>query len=294
MRLVREKRVPPETPPPAVQPLVDICAQVLRSHLGLPLPTPLPPSLPPSPASSSSSSSSSSSDESDLSSSTTTLDRSQTNASETLAALPPHLSALLADSYDCLSCGRFTAAGSRAHLPDLFERVHHLDPGVSLPSQITPTAPPPVVTHTPTEPRVRTQDETPELAARLSAIAFPPLVPASPIQLSGPGIQSIQPTSTAPVPQPIPRTRTPPPPPHLLTLDERVLLALLGRGLDLSSFVVGPTRLCLACAAAHLGVVDGRCGCEGCDEERRVRSSGAGGVLRWLRRKSGRSGISGV
>lgn len=88
-----------------------------------------------------------------------------------------------------------------------------------------------------------------------------------------------------------------------MTLEEKVLLALLGRGVELMTFVIGDERgwrFCRACAGVHLGLRAGegegegkeesRCGCMVCKEERRVRE-GSEGVMRWLRRKGGRRGL---
>lgn len=61
--------------------------------------------------------------------------------------LPPTLHSALVDSYTCASCRTFTSPLSTTlislWLPPLYERVHHLDPGISLPTQIIrPTGPP--------------------------------------------------------------------------------------------------------------------------------------------------------
>jgi hypothetical protein len=103
--------------------------------------------------------------------------------------------------------------------------------------------------------------------------------------------------------------------PHHLTTEERVLLALYGRGTELTTLVVGDEvhhRFCTRCAVGHLRLLSeegeglegeqerlGReCKCRGCEEERRVkgecllslevdgaRSEVGEGVMRWLRRR---------
>ncbi|KAK4056529.1 hypothetical protein OIO90_002376 [Microbotryomycetes sp. JL221] len=54
--------------------------------------------------------------------------------------LPIHLAEAVNDSYVCASCSRAidTETSPLLHLPALFERVHHLDPGVVIPRQQTP------------------------------------------------------------------------------------------------------------------------------------------------------------
>lgn len=114
--------------------------------------------------------------------------------------------------------------------------------------------------------------------------------------------------------------------PHHLTTEERVLLALYGRGTDLTTLVVGDEvhhRFCTRCAIGHLGLLGeegegledererlGRaCECRGCEEERRVKDEpllamrdqqgtsdpGQERVMRWLRRRVRRSsGMKGL
>ncbi|ORY91734.1 hypothetical protein BCR35DRAFT_299039 [Leucosporidium creatinivorum] len=82
-----------------------------------------------------------------------------------LADLPPHLSRAITHSYTCASCHAFISPLSTLslpspsspppkpislHLPPLYERLHHLSPGVSLPTQIR--APPPHYPSSPTAP----------------------------------------------------------------------------------------------------------------------------------------------
>lgn len=91
--------------------------------------------------------------------------------------------------------------------------------------------------------------------------------------------------------------RTGSPPPHQLTLEEKVLLSLLSRGTDLAIYVMGDresSRFCRECCRAHLGFeeeAEGRvgCGCRVCEEEARVREGKGEGIMRWLRRRNGRS-----
>ncbi|CDR49614.1 hypothetical protein NBRC10512_000182 [Rhodotorula toruloides] len=55
-----------------------------------------------------------------------------------LANIPPHLRDLVEASYTCISCSRFIPYESDLHVPPFWERVHHLDPGISLPSRLPP------------------------------------------------------------------------------------------------------------------------------------------------------------
>ncbi|KDE07809.1 hypothetical protein MVLG_01905 [Microbotryum lychnidis-dioicae p1A1 Lamole] len=179
------------------------------------------------------------------------------------SSIPPHLTEAVRDSYECASCHRFLTPliqDAADHLPPFYEMVHHLDPGVSIPSQ-QPTVP------------------------RPSPDGFLTPAPSRPLTPS---------TASAR---------------YLLTLEERVLLALHARSSDkLQTIVIGDSkrhRFCYDCGARHLGVDDfrevgmldssagKRCECEICKEERRFKGEGArtgqAVVMRWLRRKAPRS-----
>ncbi|BGP23745.1 leucine-rich repeat containing protein [Rhodotorula toruloides] len=54
------------------------------------------------------------------------------------ASIPPHLRDLVEGSYTCISCTRFISNESDLYVPPFWERVHHLDPGISIPSRLPP------------------------------------------------------------------------------------------------------------------------------------------------------------
>lgn len=151
--------------------------------------------------------------------------------------LPPHLERIVSLSFECYGCRAFVLADDDRYLPPLFERVHHLDPGVALPTLIGYSA--------------STEGHSTNGSSRTGGSK----------------------------------------PPHLLTLEERVLLALIGRGLDLTTFVIGGEgyQFCLPCATSHLALDQNSCACRVCAEERRVkgdeRGSDGDSIMRWLRRK---------
>ncbi|SCV70994.1 BQ2448_3756 [Microbotryum intermedium] len=182
------------------------------------------------------------------------------------SSIPPHLVEAIRDSYECASCHRFLTPlihDAPGHLPPFYEKVYHLDPGVSIPV-------PSSVDHD----RASTNGT---LTPAISRPTTPPTASAR----------------------------------YLLTLEERVLLALHARSSDkLQTIVTGDPkrhRFCCTCGARHLGVDDfrevgmldhsggERCECEVCKEERRVKGEGDGDrrgqavVMRWLRRKALRS-----
>lgn len=167
--------------------------------------------------------------------------------------LPPHLQSFLAESYTCCSCSQFITRSNQLRelggnwLPPVFERVHFLTPGVSLPT-------------------------IPSTVGR----------PSTPLSTIAAGTDLTSTLSPA------------------LTLEEKVILALISRGILLSTYILGGSesdgiwedhRYCVECVGRHLGLdgkEDGGCGCDTCAVEREVRGGHAGGVLRWLRRKGGR------
>ncbi|KAK4334215.1 Serine/arginine repetitive matrix protein 2 [Rhodotorula toruloides] len=55
-----------------------------------------------------------------------------------LANIPSHLRDLVEASYTCISCSRFIPNESDLHVPPFWERVHHLVPGISIPSRLPP------------------------------------------------------------------------------------------------------------------------------------------------------------
>lgn len=218
----------------------------------------------------------------------------------TQRSLPPHLEQLVTESYTCCSCHAFVAASSAAFLPALYERMHHLDPGVALPARLPGSTSSSAAPHTPVA-------ATPASASssRSSSMSRPLPSPGTTVSSPIPFVQprpgrtpsfasSSPPLSASPSPSASPAQASFPPPPHRLTLEEKVLLLLIGRGLDLTTFVVGDTegyRFCKACARAHLGVIEEACGCEVCRGESRWREEeegNEGGVMRWLRRRAGR------
>ncbi|SCZ98454.1 BZ3500_MvSof-1268-A1-R1_Chr7-1g09148 [Microbotryum saponariae] len=194
----------------------------------------------------------------------------ESEASKALfSSIPPHLTEAIWDSYECASCHRFLTPliqDAADHLPPFYEKVYHLDPGVSIPSQ-QPTVPRPVA-----------------------------------LNSASPG-GSLTPAPSRPLTPSTASAR------YLLTLEERVLLALHARSSDkLQTIVIGDSRrhrFCYDCGARHLGVDDfrevgmldssarKRCECEICKEERRVKGEGdrkgQAVVMRWLRRKAPRS-----
>lgn len=222
--------------------------------------------------------------------------------------IPLHLSTLVTQSYICASCQHFISFTSPAYLPPLFERIHHLDPGVNIPEKVKssnrdtgmenhqisfPSSLRPPV---PIPPEVSSAEENfPPLRSfrpNLPSHASPAVMPNS-SQVSGPAIHS------SPV-IPIPRD---PNQPQVLSLEEKVFLALLSRGSDLPCYVIGDLSaqkrysFCVTCAAGHLGLGlsydDGRgecrCWCRVCKGEAKVRKGedGERRVMRWLRRRVG-------
>lgn len=71
-----------------------------------------------------------------------------------LASVPSHLRALVEASYTCVSCSRFILNESELHVPPFWERVHHLDPGISIPSRLPPQAGPRSSSHASSSPPV--------------------------------------------------------------------------------------------------------------------------------------------
>lgn len=234
-----------------------------------------------------------------------------------LSELPLHLSRALAESYYCASCHRFVTAplstppASAVHitgpspeqqdgldwLPALFERVHHLDPGVALPA--------PVVHH-PSSTRI-----PPPFPTLSSTLAQPVQgTSANPAQsslsIAAAAASLTGPTSHRPVPHPHSPLTTTTTTSCSLQLEDRVLLALYARSTaELQTLVIGADdwRFCVPCAASHLRVrvdnddededgerqvgdrlnrrerergpevqVRTRCQCPVCREERRVKS----------------------
>lgn len=232
-----------------------------------------------------------------------------------LATLPLQLSDAITDSYHCLSCGRFVLPTSPLFVGPFWERWHHLDPGVSLPrteavqanvttrrrqpragpSEDAAHMPDDRDPHSPPDGRrPATLDQRIWLA--LLARPFPDIRdPRSPSTAEGVSTQR-RPAAAKP------RESFPP----TLVIGGR---RPLGRGY----------RFCALCAACHLEmetilremvlaaveegeegvgerIVQWRCRCFVCEEERRVRNEREEGhedgtthatssVLRWYRRK---------
>ncbi|GAA5870188.1 hypothetical protein JCM8547_006912 [Rhodosporidiobolus lusitaniae] len=251
-----------------------------------------------------------------LTSISTQLSQSVFATEETL--IPPHLEHLLLESYHCTSCRRYILATSPLHLPAFFERIHHLDPGVSLPSHIpsspSPARPPPSSPFSaPSSQRLVSTDQR-ILLALLSRLDSRPPRPPPRRTSSTASLSSLASTSTT----------SNGPPRRRPTRRERDWEN--GKAV-LPTLVVGGEgehgreyRFCVVCAAAHLGMeqeledtgVEWACWCFVCVEERRVKGETAadlpkeadekdtrakenGGegtveaskakVLRWLRRK---------
>lgn len=193
--------------------------------------------------------------------------------------LPQHLQLLISKSYTCASCQRFISSlNSYSHLPPLFEKVHHLDPGVRIPTYRVPPPPLPLYTFSPND--VNYDVFLPTLPSMTAALS-----PESPSNFV---------------------------PPQLLSAEEKVFIALLARGAGLATYVIGEGdtngvgggsrgySFCVDCAGNHLGLTPPSissvlhraiviCECYVCKEERKVRSNGYGGdpVMRWLRRRPG-------
>lgn len=162
--------------------------------------------------------------------------------SEIISYLPLHLSTQLINSYTCTSCKKLIISiDEKNYLPKLFEMVHHLSPGLTLPSS-------------------------------------PSIVASQGMRMTGIDVAK-----------------------RYLSIDEKVLIGLLGSDLSLNSLIIGtPTsstfammpegegyQFCFECAGFHLGVREGACDCWLCTRERQVYSI-PGHTLRWLRRKGTR------
>ncbi|GAA5938638.1 hypothetical protein JCM1841_004370 [Sporobolomyces salmonicolor] len=210
---------------------------------------------------------------------TLSLDSSLSASPSATDVLPPHLESTLLSSYTCASCTRFVLSTSLRHLPPFWERVHHFDPGVSLPSRVPSTSSlsfPPAL---PCE-RPATIEQRVLLALLARLDSRPPPPPPPPIRRtsSSTSLSSIA-SSGPPRRRPTRRERD--------WEKGRAVLPTLVIGGD------GPEgegyRFCVACAVAHLGVevdpegdraeelarVDWRCSCVVCVEEKRIRE-GAG------------------
>ncbi|GAA5894984.1 hypothetical protein JCM6882_008258 [Rhodosporidiobolus microsporus] len=231
--------------------------------------------------------------------------------------LPLHLRDVVLSSYTCASCLRFVLASTSLHVPPFSERIHHLDPGIAIPSRVPAAAPatPPLTGGGSSPPFVPPYAERPAtieqrillaLLARLDARPPPPPRRASIRRASSStslsSLASASTTSNGP-----PRRR-----PTRRERDWENGKAVL------PTLVIGGDgehgdgyRFCALCAAAHLGLeaelgeagVEWECGCCVCAEERRIREGGpvedAGReieddgevrkskatVMRWLRRK---------
>lgn len=111
--------------------------------------------------------------------------------------------------------------------------------------------------------------------------------------------------------------------PHLFSLEEKIMLLLLSRGISLQTYILGPRlpltegehpgqtgltrgdgqRYCIECVGKHLrfeqegrdiGISQARdddvtkdCHCPICVQGRMVERGARGGVVRWLRRRGG-------
>lgn len=225
-----------------------------------------------------------------------------------ISDIPPHLSSLVEQSYVCASCQHFISVTSPAYLPPLFERVHHLDPGVNIPEKVKSS------NRSPSD-RNRQSSSPPSPGP---SVPIPiPLEALSPAE-NFPPLPSFRPSPSSyisPAVMPnsgyIPEAAIFPPPgnilprdpdlPQVLSLEEKVFLALLGRGSDLPCYIIGDSSdqkrysFCVTCAAGHLGLglsYDGgrgecRCWCRVCKGEAKVREgeNGERRVMRWLRRR---------
>ncbi|GAA6057132.1 hypothetical protein JCM3770_004837 [Rhodotorula araucariae] len=80
------------------------------------------------------------------------LELSSALAEDAATFLPPHVLDALLASYMCASCQRFVLPSAAVHVPAFTERVHHLDPGISLPARL----PPPVLPLVPADPAAPT------------------------------------------------------------------------------------------------------------------------------------------
>lgn len=181
-----------------------------------------------------------------------------------LALLPPHLADLVESSYTCASCSRFLTPSSPLFVPTFYERVHHLDPGISIPSRLPPAlhvpAPPPALAPQPaldsplaTPPR----SNTPAPATRGLTAAERPATLEQRLLLA------LLARLDAPPP--------PPPPPSSTARRTSSFSSSLLRPAPLPSAAAGtlPTlviggsgahgrgwRFCALCAGAHLGVLE--------------------------------------
>ncbi|GAA5821879.1 hypothetical protein JCM11251_004757 [Rhodosporidiobolus azoricus] len=238
---------------------------------------------------------------------------------EVLAHLPQHLRNVVLSSYTCASCRRFILAGTPLHVLPFSERIHHLDPGISLPTRVpaAPSTTPPLSSGSssalfahPYAERPATVEQRILLAllARLDARPPPPPRPSTMRRTSSStSLSSLASTSTT----------SNGPPRRRPTRRERdwengkaVLPTLVigGEGDQGDGY-----RFCALCAAAHLGLeaelqevgAQWQCRCCVCVEERRIRGGNPvdeshrdgeetedgevrkskARVMRWLRRK---------
>ncbi|GAA5990895.1 hypothetical protein JCM11641_002874 [Rhodosporidiobolus odoratus] len=240
---------------------------------------------------------------------------------ELAAILPSHLSDLVLSSYECASCMRFILANNPLHVPPFLERVHHLDPGIALPSRVPPpparSASPPLNANgnrtPPMAPSYAERPATIEQRVLLALIARidarpppPPRRPSLRRASSTTSLSSLASTSTT----------SNGPPRRRPTRRERDWQN--GKAI-IPTLVVGGAgeqgdgyRFCVPCAAAHLGLdaelaaagLEWTCRCFVCSEEKRVREGepapeeekqslnghaavqqSKAKVMRWLRRK---------
>ncbi|GAA6029724.1 hypothetical protein JCM8097_001020 [Rhodosporidiobolus ruineniae] len=211
---------------------------------------------------------------------------SSSPSDDVLLSLPHHLQDVVSSSYNCASCARFVLSGSSLHTPPFWERVHHLDSGITLPSYRPPPAPAPSTSPsafgTPPSPFASPFAERPAtieqrvLLALLARIDVRPPPPPRPIRRasSSTSLSSLASTSTT----------SNGPPRRRPTRRERDWEA--GKAV-LPTLVIGGDgdqgagyRFCVPCAAAHLGLeaelaergLGGwECRDPVCVEERRVR-----------------------
>ncbi|GAA6009091.1 leucine-rich repeat domain-containing protein [Rhodotorula paludigena] len=191
--------------------------------------------------------------------------RPDANTELPLALLPPHLADLVESSYTCASCIRFLTPSSPLFVPTFYERVHHLDPGISIPSRLPPAlhapAPPPALAPQPaldsplaTPPR----SNTPAPATRGLTAAERPATLEQRLLLA------LLARLDAPPPPP-------PPPPSATARRTSSFSSSLLRPASAPSAAAGtlPTlviggsgahgrgwRFCALCAGAHLGVLE--------------------------------------
>lgn len=207
--------------------------------------------------------------------------------------LPPHLHDALAGAYECASCGRFVLPSSPTWSPPFSERVHHLDPGISLPSRLPPPVPAPPRSSPPTTPtlqqphqqyphqppRYLSAAERPAtleqrlLLALLSRLDAPPPPPrphaSSPASRRRDSDASLSSLASGARPQPPPRR-----------LSARAEHNGNGGARALPTLVLGASgaawRFCALCAAAHLGLEDELVVRADREEERALAGEGEG------------------